>query len=966
MDRDQRHSGRESRGEQEDIERLRKQVKELNARITSQSSRISELEEHIASQNDHVSVLEARVRSQNDDIVQRNDAILLLEKQLESCNEDCTTEIKSNGILKDRLAKLPLEEDIIDEFVEDIKAISTIQPIGAPSPMVMGSFSYLSFINDIKRHLCICNKRSTNTKFKSRMNFVEFIEGILQNLAGQNNTKLKYLYNVIISCICCYDRKLISIPTYLTMLNIMSVSKSALCADFINFSMIGGVHSRSIYQTYYKLARIFESSKMEIPINYTAIAVFDNNSNDYKGTTWRSGKNQKKSQLVWCNVEAYVYKVEKGRKEEEEEKKEKVYDSIKCNQLKYDLRPSAWINSKKTLYDANLSNITLFGNDNIPNRTKVHPTETLRDIEYRDKEICESILYAITLFADLPKLKAYIIKQGDKSKFGNITYNDITSETKSAVVTAKDIEKTCLYCSKVNFKSASKCKFCDKELRKMADIRQEILGISKELLFKPSPPRVNNKTKTRISSLGTDGKIKHYDMNVSSDSFSIPLEDEFESTDSYIKILRQLLPSIMLNPSSASNVEAIYRIIGRQFKLAGFADPNTLEVLLRYYIYLVSDYGATNLDLLDSNPDFSNFIHIVGTFHECKSFLEITMDLLFSIGGNELAILHTYQSEKAQAYLRRCGDLHKANDFLRDVVKPAMYICIILEYIDTKPDLDFKNINIDDVYTWMNQIPENDLRYQNFIFYVSHILPCYELIKKGVRTGNMEGYNAGRRGLLPFMFALSKTNYGPLLIRDMIQYYWRAPDVIRKELNEIFSLYDEGINGKMEESNKRQKQFTLGDSKLGIQAGALLTDTSILLRDALLKLKGEGSANTSTDIPERRTPTDLNEDIIDCVRYLMEKRVFAKELFKPTIATKFNSEPLKEGGFSLTQLYNEGVELADEYYQIYLSSEKLNLPKCPRHKTFKLLKKRINAVTNEEEEYSEDENDEIANAQNID
>jgi hypothetical protein len=42
MDRDQRHSERESRGEQEDIERLRKQVIELNARITSQNNRISE------------------------------------------------------------------------------------------------------------------------------------------------------------------------------------------------------------------------------------------------------------------------------------------------------------------------------------------------------------------------------------------------------------------------------------------------------------------------------------------------------------------------------------------------------------------------------------------------------------------------------------------------------------------------------------------------------------------------------------------------------------------------------------------------------------------------------------------------------------------------------------------------------------------------------------------------------------
>ena len=52
----------------------------------------------------------------------------------------------------------------------------------------------------------------------------------------------------------------------------------------------------------------------------------------------------------------------------------------------------------------------------------------------------------------------------------------------------------------------------------------------------------------------------------------------------------------------------------------------------------------------------------------------------------------------------------------------------------------------------------------------------------------------------------------------------------------------------MEESNKRQKSFTLGDSRLGIQAGALLTDTSILLRDAMIKLKGEKSTDTSNEL----------------------------------------------------------------------------------------------------------------------
>ena len=52
----------------------------------------------------------------------------------------------------------------------------------------------------------------------------------------------------------------------------------------------------------------------------------------------------------------------------------------------------------------------------------------------------------------------------------------------------------------------------------------------------------------------------------------------------------------------------------------------------------------------------------------------------------------------------------------------------------------------------------------------------------------------------------------------------RDNNTLRDRLRNLpleMDIVDEGINGKMEESNKRQKSFTLGDSRLGIQAGAL-------------------------------------------------------------------------------------------------------------------------------------------------
>ena len=398
--------------------------------------------------------------------------------------------------------------------------------------------------------------------------------------------------------------------------------------------------------------------------------------------------------------------------------------------------------------------------------------------------------------------------------------------------------------------------------------------------------------------------------------------------------------------------------------MAGFTKESNRDEI-RYFLYLVSDYGATNLKLIDSNPDYRNFIHVVGTFHECKSFLELTMDILFSIGGDILASKHTFSSEKAQAYLRRCGDIHKANDFLRDVVKPALHICVIFEYIkDTTaegetPSFDASSINMDEVYQWGNSYfdtdSNNDLKWKNFWFFFCHILPAYELIKKGVRTGNMEAYNAGRRALLPFMFSLSKTKYGPLIIRDMIQFYFRAPAEVRCQLNEIFSLYDEGINGKMEESNKAQKSFTLSDTLAGIQAGALLCNWSESLRNGMLYLKGDDQADKiKNNIPERRTPSDLDDDIVSCVQVLMENRVFLKNQNQNTIACRFDNKPIKRPSkfdrvdMSLLSLYNEGKEAKDKYYDAYVRSSSMELLPNQRMYTFKKTKNVVDDDGNEQ------------------
>jgi hypothetical protein len=326
------------------------------------------------------------------------------------------------------------------------------------------------------------------------------------------------------------------------------------------------------------------------------------------------------------------------------------------------------------------------------------------------------------------------------------------------------------------------------------------------------------------------------------------------------KCYRQILLSLLLNPDTADRVKIVYEEWGKINKMVGFY----LGADMRYWCFIVSDFGASCLQLIDSptGGPFRNFVHIIGTFHECKEFLEVTMDILFSIGGGDLAYFHTYESDKAQAYLRRAGDIHKGNDFLRHVVKPALYIALIYE-CSKSTGVPICELTVDAVYEWAMDCSVEDLKFRNIIFFLTKILPSYEIVKKGVRSGHMEAYNAGRRFLLIFIFALGKINYGPLIGRDMIQYYHRAPPEVRQLMRDIFSIFDEGFDGKIEESNKAQKSFVLSPTERGIQCGALLSDVSGALRDSMSNL-----CHGKSDAEKRdRIPTDLDPDISDCARY---------------------------------------------------------------------------------------------------
>ena len=181
--------------------------------------------DELAGLHNQVAILKEQIRTQAISILQKDEEILLLKSEL----VDARREIINSGvalanelhheqlkidILRERLRDLPLEDDIMDEFVNDIKTITDMQPGGAPSPQAMGCFSYSTFIDTVNDNLI--NPRLTS-KYKGSLSFVQFIEILLKKLAGRDEDISKHLYSVIISCMCCFNKKLVSTPTYLTM-----------------------------------------------------------------------------------------------------------------------------------------------------------------------------------------------------------------------------------------------------------------------------------------------------------------------------------------------------------------------------------------------------------------------------------------------------------------------------------------------------------------------------------------------------------------------------------------------------------------------------------------------------------------------------------------------------------------------------------------------------------------------------
>lgn len=585
------------------------------------------------------------------------------------------------------------------------------------------------------------------------------------------------------------------------------------------------------------------------------------------------------------------------------------------------------------------------------------PEGTLSDQTYINYEIAASVMYV------MGQDYFYVCSSSTSLSRPDVFTPPLSAGTKRQAAGDSEPEYCvpCLLCERFNKKGTGDCKWCGYRLQRIYEVRESARGaILSVLAKKRRPPRARRKLYDEVWGVDALGNVTRTTVRLNIQTLSCRVQGDDENDDDgevvdgegEVEVRRTLLPSLFINPNTTVAVREIMYEWARWFNLAGFsgnADPSTV----RQYLFIVSDLGAADLAAFDDpsttpgkfeGQNFMSFIFILGIFHECMMWIGIVMDILFAIGGDKLAAFHTYESEGAQGYLRRCGDLHKANDFLRHVVKPALMTAFLREYLFhldreniDKPQANKKAFNFDDAINWgfevLNDEASEDLNLKNRLCFLLYVLPAYELIKKGVRSGDMSAYQAGRRALLPFVFALGKVKYAPALVRDMLQYYHRVPPEIRKEMNTIFGLFDEGINGKVEESNALQKGFVISETQRGVQAGAILVNSADTLREVQHNF---GEKNPSTQHPkDRRTPTDLSKDIQACTTYLVERRVFERAGggSVKTPAKTFEGALIKPS-LTVIELLKYGKTKSKEWVESYVAAPDHKFPPCTRGRSF--------------------------------
>jgi hypothetical protein len=243
-------------------------------------------------------------------------------------------------------------------------------------------------------------------------------------------------------------------------------------------------------------------------------------------------------------------------------------------------------------------------------------------------------------------------------------------------------------------------------------------------------------------------------------------------------IMRDLLLCEMVNPNTEVNVAHVLTQAGRLGKLMGFVSEESAALAgrVRYWFYIGSNGGAAPLDLVDPEDPapgapkksidqkrFERFFFRMDIGHEDAVLLRLVAGMAWAMGGKHLAECHGFASEGGKKLLQKCLDLHKGYDWVMRVLQPAMLRTFLREYVHHAPG----EKTVDGFFDFLKAFPNDNTFTSHAKFWVLDVIPAYASLHNGIRNNDYTAYAAGRKALLPLLYARNNRNYGPLILRDL-------------------------------------------------------------------------------------------------------------------------------------------------------------------------------------------------------
>ena len=169
--------------------------------------------------------------------------------------------------------------------------------------------------------------------------------------------------------------------------------------------------------------------------------------------------------------------------------------------------------------------------------------------------------------------------------------------------------------------------------------------------------------------------------------------------------------------------------------------------------------------------DFRRIILRPGTGHEDAIYLRMVTAIAWALGAGELAEKHGFKMPGSKKYLKSGRNLHKTLDFLMFVARPAILNTFWREYATTLPA--DAALTVDGFLAWVRQDHGDRAFAAQASFWVLDVVPAYALVRSGIRSNVYTAYAAGRKVLLPLLFARNHRIYSKLVLEDIAQLEYR-------------------------------------------------------------------------------------------------------------------------------------------------------------------------------------------------